>query len=103
MISLMGPLWPRPARPPRVWKDTLRYIPAMTLHRVVALLTPPQSPFELACASEVFSTVPQDAPPRYSFQVCAERPGPLPTTAGYSMLVEAGLTALQEADTVVIP
>lgn len=75
----------------------------MPLHRVVALLTPPQSPFELACASEVFGTVPQDAPPRYSFRVCAERPGPLPTTAGYAMLVEAGLAALREADTVVVP
>ncbi|GAB2591902.1 helix-turn-helix domain-containing protein [Streptomyces capparidis] len=75
----------------------------MTLHRVVALLTPPQSPFELACASEVFDTAPQDAPPRYSFRVCAERPGPLPTTAGYAMLVEAGLAALREADTVVVP
>ncbi|UYQ65736.1 GlxA family transcriptional regulator [Streptomyces peucetius] len=75
----------------------------MPLHRVVALLTPPQSPFELACASEVFSTVPQDAPPHYSFRVCAERPGPLPTTAGYAMLVEAGLAALRKADTVVVP
>ncbi|GAA4721678.1 GlxA family transcriptional regulator [Phytohabitans rumicis] len=75
----------------------------MTLHRVVALVTAPQSPFELACASEVFGTVPQDAPPHYSFRVCAERPGPLPTTAGYAMLVEAGLAALREADTVVVP
>lgn len=75
----------------------------MIPHRVVALLTPPQSPFELACASEVFGTVPQDSPPRYSFQVCAEHPGSLPTTAGYAVLVEAGLDALQEADTVVVP
>ncbi|MCW6006245.1 helix-turn-helix domain-containing protein [Micromonospora sp. CPCC 205371] len=75
----------------------------MTLHRVVAVVTPPQSPFELACASEVFGTVPQDASPRYSFQVCAERPGPVPTSAGYAMLVEAGLAALREADTVVVP
>ncbi|KAF4408005.1 GlxA family transcriptional regulator [Streptomyces lycii] len=75
----------------------------MALHRVVALLTPPQSPFELACASEVFGTVPQDTPPRYSFRVCAERPGPLRTTAGYAMLVEAGPAALREADTVVVP
>ncbi|MDQ3788174.1 MAG: helix-turn-helix domain-containing protein [Actinomycetota bacterium] len=75
----------------------------MALHRVVALLTPPQSPFELACASEVFDTAPQDGPPRYSFRVCAERPGPVPTTAGYAMLVEAGLAALREADTVVVP
>jgi AraC family transcriptional activator FtrA len=75
----------------------------MSLHRVVALLTPPQSPFELACASEVFGIAPPDAPPRYDFRVCAEHPGPLATGAGYTMLVEAGLSALQEADTVVVP
>lgn len=75
----------------------------MPLHRVVALVTPPQSPFELACASEVFGIAPPDAPPRYDFRVCAEHPGPLPTGAGYTMLVEAGLSALREADTVVVP
>ncbi|WP_280400472.1 helix-turn-helix domain-containing protein [Nocardia carnea] len=75
----------------------------MTRHRVVALLNPPQSPFELACAAEVFGTVRPDVPSYYSFRVCAEHPGPLPTTAGYVMLIDAGLTALQEADTVIVP
>jgi AraC family transcriptional regulator, transcriptional activator FtrA len=75
----------------------------MSRHRVGALLTSPQSPFELACAAEVFGTVPQDLPAHYTFRVCAERPGPLPTTVGYAMLVDAGLAALREADTVVIP
>ncbi|GAA3136013.1 GlxA family transcriptional regulator [Streptomyces rectiviolaceus] len=75
----------------------------MNLHHVVALLSPPQSPFELACAAEVFGTVPQDEPARYSFRICAERPGSLQTTAGFAMLVEAGLAALREADTVVVP
>ncbi|WP_189945894.1 GlxA family transcriptional regulator [Streptomyces roseolus] len=75
----------------------------MSLHRVVALLTPPQSPFELACAFEVFGIAPPDAPARYDFRVCAERPGLLPTGAGYTMLVEEGLSALREADTVVVP
>ncbi|MFE9650314.1 GlxA family transcriptional regulator [Streptomyces sp. NPDC006365] len=75
----------------------------MSLHRVVALLNPPQSPFELACAAEVFGTVQQDMPARYTFRTCAERPGPLQTTVGFTMLVDAGLTALQEADTVVVP
>ncbi|MHA6629420.1 GlxA family transcriptional regulator [Pseudonocardia sichuanensis] len=75
----------------------------MDRHRVVALLTPPQSPFELACAAEVFGTVPQGLPAHYDFRVCAEHPGPLPTTVGYAILVDAGLEALQEADTVVVP
>lgn len=75
----------------------------MSRHRVVALLNPPQSPFELACAAEVFGTVRQDVPTYYDFRICAERPGPLPTTIGYTMLVDAGLAALRAADTVVIP
>ncbi|MDL4814228.1 GlxA family transcriptional regulator [Actinomadura opuntiae] len=75
----------------------------MDRHRVVALLNPPQSPFELACAAEVFGTVRQDAPAPYTFRICAERAGPLRTTVGYTMLVDAGLEALQEADTVIIP
>ncbi|MFC9058597.1 GlxA family transcriptional regulator [Streptomyces sp. NPDC057074] len=75
----------------------------MSLHRVVALLTPPQSPFELACSFEVFGIAPPDAPPRYEFRVCAERPGLLATGAGYTMLIDEGLSALREADTVVVP
>jgi AraC family transcriptional regulator, transcriptional activator FtrA len=75
----------------------------MNRHRVVALLNPPQSPFELACAAEVFGTVRQDVPSHYDFRICAERPGPLQTTAGYTMLVDAELAALQEADTVIVP
>ncbi|MGW4049897.1 GlxA family transcriptional regulator [Streptomyces sp. NPDC004779] len=75
----------------------------MPLHRVVALLTPPQSPFELACAFEAFGIAPPNEPPRYEFRVCAERPGLLETGAGYTMLVEEGLSALQDADTVVVP
>ncbi|MFJ2769216.1 GlxA family transcriptional regulator [Streptomyces sp. NPDC087300] len=75
----------------------------MNPHRVVALLNAPQSPFELACAAEVFGAAPPDGPARYSFRTCAERPGPLRTTAGFAMLVEAGLAALREADTVIVP
>ncbi|MFE3456653.1 GlxA family transcriptional regulator [Nocardiopsis aegyptia] len=76
---------------------------AARLHRVVALLGPPQSPFELACAAEVFGTVLPDVPSRYGFRICTEDPGALRTTIGYTMLVEAGLEALQDADTVVVP
>ena len=75
----------------------------MTCHRVVALLNPPQSPFELACAAEVFGTAREDLPAYYDFRVCAERPGSVQTTTGYAMLVDAGLAALEEADTVIVP
>ena len=70
------------------------------VHRVVALVQPPQPPFELGCAAEVFG-VRQEG--RYEFVVCAERPGPVATTMGYEMVVGAGLEALDQADTIVVP
>lgn len=77
------------------------YFPAM--HRVVALVRPVQSTFELGCAAEVFGTVRGGVPQHYEFGVCAETPGPVPTSAGYTMSVTQGLSALATADTVVIP
>ncbi|MDT0455373.1 helix-turn-helix domain-containing protein [Streptomyces sp. DSM 41527] len=73
------------------------------VHRVVALVRPPQSVFELGCAAEVFGTRRPGLPARYDFGVCTPRPGPVPTTAGYDMVVTRGLSALETADTVVIP
>ena len=84
-----------------VRKDTMGYFPAM--HRVVALVRPVQSTFELGCAAEVFGTARAGIPQHYEFEVCAERPGPVPTSAGCVMSVSHGLSALAYADTVVIP
>ncbi|WP_051581280.1 helix-turn-helix domain-containing protein [Pseudonocardia acaciae] len=72
-------------------------------HRVVALVRAPQSPFELGCAADVFGTARPGVAGRYDFTVCTEHPGPVPTTAGYDMVVPHGLSALARADTVVIP
>ncbi|MGW4112322.1 GlxA family transcriptional regulator [Actinosynnema sp. NPDC004786] len=73
------------------------------MHRVVALVRPVQSTFELGCAVEVFGTERAGLPRHYEFDVCAETPGPVPTTAGYSMVVRRDLSALASADTVLIP
>ncbi|KAB8164708.1 helix-turn-helix domain-containing protein [Streptomyces sp. 3MP-14] len=70
---------------------------------MVAVLNEPHSPFELACAVEVFGTAREGLPRRYAFEVCAERPGPLRTTAGHAVLVERDLDALRGADTVLVP
>ncbi|RPK94523.1 helix-turn-helix domain-containing protein [Streptomyces sp. ADI98-10] len=72
-------------------------------HHVVALLNEPQSPFELACAAEVFGGDRPDLPTHYTFEICTRRPGPLPTTVGHALLVESGLDALGSADTVIVP
>lgn len=73
------------------------------MHRIVALVRPPQSTFELSCAAEVFGGERPGLPTRYAFGVCTETPGPVATRAGYDMLVTDGLDALDRADTVVVP
>ncbi|MFQ6327518.1 GlxA family transcriptional regulator [Nocardia sp. CWNU-33] len=73
------------------------------MHRVVALVRPVQSTFELGCAVEVFGTQRDGIPQHYEFEVCTETPGLVPTTAGYAMSVPRGLSALACADTVLIP
>ncbi|MFB7669799.1 GlxA family transcriptional regulator [Kitasatospora purpeofusca] len=72
-------------------------------HRVVALLLPPQDTFPLACATEVFGDHGPAVPAHYTFGVCTEHPGPVRTRAGYDLLVTAGLDALEDADTVLVP
>ncbi len=67
-------------------------------HRVVALVTSPQGIFELACAREVFARS-----PHYTFDVCTETPGPVATRDGFALLIDAGLAALADADTVIVP
>lgn len=73
------------------------------MHRVVALVRPVQSTFELGCAAEVFGTVRAGVPMHYEFEVCTQTPGPVPTSGGYAMSVSRGLSALESADTVIIP
>ncbi|MFD9326239.1 GlxA family transcriptional regulator [Streptomyces sp. NPDC060065] len=83
---------------------TLRSVPkSPALHRVVALLQPPQSTFPLACATEVFGDHGPAIPARYALDVCTEHPGPVRTQAGYDILVTTGLDALDRADTVLVP
>ena len=73
------------------------------MHRVVALVRPRQSTFEIGCVAAVFGPQRPPFPAHYAFGVCAEHPGVLPTGAGYDMLVAAGLEALDGAETVVVP
>jgi AraC family transcriptional regulator, transcriptional activator FtrA len=72
-------------------------------HRVVALVNSPQSPFELAIASEVFGIRRPDVPMDYEFSICSRVPGLIGTLAGYPIVVARGLEHLNEADTIVIP
>lgn len=72
-------------------------------HRVVALVHPPQAPFELGSVTEAFGLDRPGLLSRYDLRICALRPGPVRTTAGFDLLVTEGPEALHDADTVVIP
>jgi AraC family transcriptional activator FtrA len=71
-------------------------------HRVVTLVSPHQELYPVTCASAVFGYHGPDIPQCYSFQLCAERPGPISTTMGADIVVRHGLEAMDRADTIVI-
>src|ERR1700744_4626484 len=70
-------------------------------HRVVALALPDVVAFDLSIAAQVFGH--RDERERYSFTVCAEHPGAVSSTTGFSISVPAGLDALALADTIIVP
>jgi AraC family transcriptional activator FtrA len=67
-------------------------------NRVVALLGPVQEMYPVTCASAVFGDHGPDIPRHYDFRLC----GPRPTTMGVDIVVEAGLEALADADTILV-
>ncbi|GAA3193381.1 helix-turn-helix domain-containing protein [Actinocorallia longicatena] len=69
---------------------------------MVTFVSPLQELYTVTCASAVFGYHGPDIPQHYDFQVCAERPGPVATTVGADLLVERGLEAMEEADTLLI-
>ena len=76
----------------------------MTPHRVVALVHPPASSFELGCVVEIFGRQRPELGIRwYEFSIAAERPGMVAATGGMSIVVDHGAEQLGTADTIVIP
>lgn len=62
------------------------------------------SPFHLSVPCTVFGEDRrEDGIPFMKVLVCAERPGCLSTTAGFSIEVQEGLSRLAEVDTVIVP
>ncbi|MFB9209151.1 helix-turn-helix domain-containing protein [Nonomuraea spiralis] len=68
------------------------------MHRVVAVVLPEVVAFDLSIPAEVFGDK-----EHYSFAVCAQSPGPVPSTSGFDVYASQGLDALATADTVVVP
>lgn len=85
--------------------------------KIMPILTTPSTPpfvavlaydglcmFEFGLAVELFGLPrPEFGDRWYRFQVCAERPGPLTATGGVAVMADAGIDALGDADTIVIP
>jgi AraC family transcriptional activator FtrA len=70
------------------------------VHQVTVLVLPGVVAFNLSIPAQVFDG---SGKLRYSTVVCGERPGPVVSSSGFTVQVEAGLEALASADTVVVP
>jgi transcriptional regulator GlxA family with amidase domain len=71
------------------------------MHHVVAIAIPEVVSFDLSIPAQIFGH--RDAADLYTFDVCAEEPGEIQSTTGFSLRVEASLEAVARADTVVVP
>src|ERR1700761_76930 len=65
------------------------------MHTVAALALPDVVAFDLSTPAQIFGH--RDERDRYAFTVCAARPGPVPSTTGFSIEATAGLGALATA------
>jgi transcriptional regulator GlxA family with amidase domain len=74
------------------------------MHRVVVLALPGVIPFELGIPGRIFGgAYGLDGTRLYEVVTAALAPGPVPTCAGFDLLLKHGAEALVTADTLVIP
>jgi transcriptional regulator GlxA family with amidase domain len=74
------------------------------MHRVVALCLDWVVPFDLTAPAQAFAVASRrDGTPLYEFSTCSVGGGEVRTTSGFGISPPAGLEALREADTVVVP
>jgi transcriptional regulator GlxA family with amidase domain len=71
------------------------------MHRVVALALPGVVAFDLATPAQVFGHRTEHE--RYDFAVCTEQPGAVSSSTGFAIHTPLGLTALNTANTVIVP
>jgi AraC family transcriptional activator FtrA len=70
-------------------------------HRVAVLALPATVAFDLAIPAQVFGH--RDERENYRLTLCAPHAGPVSTTTGFDVHAPAGLEALDDAETVVVP
>ena len=71
----------------------------MTVHRVAVLAFDGVTPMDLAIPAQIFNARPET---NYEMTVCALQPK-VRTTAGFTLVAEAGLARVRVADTVIVP
>ncbi|MFD8521700.1 GlxA family transcriptional regulator [Streptomyces capillispiralis] len=69
-------------------------------HRVAVLVLDDVLPLDLGIPAQVFIAVPGGP---YELTLCGRTAGSVPTAAGFDVTVAAGLEAVRDADTVVVP
>jgi transcriptional regulator GlxA family with amidase domain len=72
----------------------------MTVHRVTVLALDSVLPIDLGIPTQIFNPRPNTP---YALRVCGSTPGPIRTSAGFTVGVAAGLEALDKAATIIIP
>jgi AraC family transcriptional activator FtrA len=70
------------------------------VHRIVTLAVPDVLLLDLAAPAQIFGYLGRD---RYSFEIAGLRRGRVATSSGMPVVAERGLSALQDADTIVVP
>ncbi|BAL90720.1 putative AdpA-family transcriptional regulator [Actinoplanes missouriensis 431] len=70
-------------------------------HKIAVLVLPGAAPLDVGITFQVFT--PRDGVPTYQLTHCSLAPGPVPGRDGLGFTVEAGLEALADADTVIVP
>ncbi|GGK95499.1 putative transcription regulator, AraC family protein [Salinibacterium xinjiangense] len=74
------------------------------LRKIVLLALPGVAPFEFGVICEVFGVDRSDSGgPRFDFTIATADPGPVRTSLGYDMIIDAGLDAASDADLIAVP
>ena len=74
------------------------------LKKIALIALPGVAPFEFGVVCEVFGVDRSDTGgPAFDFSILTAEPGPVPTSLGYSMVIDADLTSAADADLIAIP
>ncbi|MDR6866391.1 transcriptional regulator GlxA family with amidase domain [Microbacterium resistens] len=73
------------------------------MHKIVVVALPGVFPYELGIPGRFFRAAHRDGEPLYSVTTCSLDGGPVPTNADFSITTTADRSALETADTIIVP